>query len=43
MNPNCTTQEKMKATEMAREISVIIPGSRALSSRHAPCRKTRPP
>ena len=43
MPPSWTTHEKTKATEMAREIRVIIPGSRARSSLLAPFRKTRPP
>jgi hypothetical protein len=43
MSSSCTTQEKTKATVMAREMRVIIPGSRSFSSRAAPWRKTQPP
>jgi hypothetical protein len=33
ISPSCTTQEKTKATVMAREMRVIIPGNRSFSSR----------
>ncbi len=38
-----TTHEKKKATQIASEISVIIPGRRLFSSPHALFRKTSPP
>jgi hypothetical protein len=41
--PRSTATLNRKATAIAREISVIIPGSLSFSSRHAPCRKTSPP
>ncbi len=41
--PSVTATLKTKATVMASEMSVIIPGSRLRSSRAAPWRKTRPP
>ena len=41
--PSVTAMLYKNATVMAREISVIIPGSRAFSSPSAPLRKTSPP
>ena len=41
--PSVTARLKKKATLIAREISVIIPGSRSRSSRTPAARKTQPP
>jgi hypothetical protein len=43
IRPSSTTQEKTNATAMASEMSVIMPGSFARSSLHAPWTKTQPP
>ena len=42
-NPRVAAQEAMKATRIARLMSVIIPGCRLETSARAPSRKTRPP
>ncbi len=43
IRPSSTTHEKTKATVIAREMRVIIPGSRLFSSPQALLRKTSPP
>ena len=41
--PKLTAALNTNATEMASEMSVIIPGLRSCSSCQAPCTKTQPP
>ena len=41
--PSATARLKKKATLIAKEMSVIIPGRRSRSSRSPPARNTQPP